>query len=399
MLIDRLYLARRFARFRWPSLLVCVTAAFALLVSTATAGQAMLMWASPFQIAPVFEGSGRGEALVAISCLSAFRSTALESSDGEVTFEPTRPEGAISAMPFGAGQPSALACPSISQCTDTVRPGVEFTFDPFAPEMPTAVRIDEAGGVSALSCPSVTQCTAVDETGGEVTFDPESPTSPTRYEIAEGGSGARLTALACPSVSQCTAVGGSSAVTFDPASPSTRTLVTVDQAGELVGVACPAITQCTAVDSSRLAASFNPSSAGAVESSTIAEPKRAPLVSIACLSQSACYAFTRELEMIEEQPFGAAGASVFLDGTDHLSALTCVFGLECVAVDEGGHEVLGVPDENQHAPVSIDGPSISVSGHPRVGETLSAGAGTWSNAPSAYSYFWEDCNGEGLGCT
>jgi hypothetical protein len=49
------------------------------------------------------------------------------------------------------------------------------------------------------------------------------------------------------------------------------------------------------------------------------------------------------------------------------------------------------------APVDASPPTIS--GTPTVGRTLTEGHGSWSNAPTSYSYVWERCNGAGNNCS
>jgi hypothetical protein len=50
----------------------------------------------------------------------------------------------------------------------------------------------------------------------------------------------------------------------------------------------------------------------------------------------------------------------------------------------------------QVAPVNTTAPTIS--GSAKVGQTLTAGDGTWSNTPTSYAYQWLRCNGGGNSC-
>ncbi len=50
----------------------------------------------------------------------------------------------------------------------------------------------------------------------------------------------------------------------------------------------------------------------------------------------------------------------------------------------------------QIAPVNTTSPTIS--GTAKVGQTLTAGDGTWSNTPTSYAYQWLRCNGGGNSC-
>ena len=47
-------------------------------------------------------------------------------------------------------------------------------------------------------------------------------------------------------------------------------------------------------------------------------------------------------------------------------------------------------------PANTSAPTIT--GTPKVGETLTAQNGTWSNSPTAFQYQWQRCNASGAGC-
>jgi hypothetical protein len=49
------------------------------------------------------------------------------------------------------------------------------------------------------------------------------------------------------------------------------------------------------------------------------------------------------------------------------------------------------------APTNTTAPSVS--GTPREGNTLTASDGIWSNAPTTFTYQWQQCNASGAGCT
>jgi hypothetical protein len=49
------------------------------------------------------------------------------------------------------------------------------------------------------------------------------------------------------------------------------------------------------------------------------------------------------------------------------------------------------------APQSSSAPTIS--GQARVGRTLVAGNGSWTNTPTGFGYQWQQCDGSGAGCT
>src|SRR6476469_3339159 len=66
-----------------------------------------------------------------------------------------------------------------------------------------------------------------------------------------------------------------------------------------------------------------------------------------------------------------------------------VLALTGAAVGAGHASVLA-------APVNTAPPTVS--GTATVGQTLTAGDGTWSNSPLSYAYQWLRCNGGGNSC-
>jgi hypothetical protein len=58
--------------------------------------------------------------------------------------------------------------------------------------------------------------------------------------------------------------------------------------------------------------------------------------------------------------------------------------------------VAGAQAMRNALPVNTAPPAIS--GTPKVGHTLTASNGTWSNAPTSYAYQWNRCNASGNSC-
>jgi hypothetical protein len=48
------------------------------------------------------------------------------------------------------------------------------------------------------------------------------------------------------------------------------------------------------------------------------------------------------------------------------------------------------------APINTSLPTIS--GTPQVGQTLTAGTGSWAGSPTSFGYQWQRCNASGIGC-
>jgi len=79
-----------------------------------------------------------------------------------------------------------------------------------------------------------------------------------------------------------------------------------------------------------------------------------------------------------------------MKGSRHVRAL--LVGLSAVAVVTVGvaHAATAA------APVNTAAPTIS--GTPQVGQTLTAGNGTWTNSPTSFAYQWLRCNAGGNAC-
>jgi len=73
------------------------------------------------------------------------------------------------------------------------------------------------------------------------------------------------------------------------------------------------------------------------------------------------------------------------------------FGAICLAGTLFVVALAGVGEAaTQAAPANTAPPTIS--GTPRVGQTLTASTGTWSNSPTDYAYQWLRCNTSGASC-
>ena len=65
-------------------------------------------------------------------------------------------------------------------------------------------------------------------------------------------------------------------------------------------------------------------------------------------------------------------------------------GALVVALGVWAGAAVAAPPANTTAP--------TVTGTPKVGETLTAQNGTWSNSPTAFQYQWQRCNTSGAAC-
>ena len=333
-----------------------------------------------------------------ISCPIGSQCTTVDNTGHEMTFDPTAPGTPTPATIDPGAQLNGISCPTASQCTAVDSAGHEVTFNPTSPGAPTPATIDSGIALNAVSCSSGSQCTAVDEDGQEVTFSPTSPGTPTPAVIDDTTDG--LTGIACPSSSQCTAADeNGQEVTFNPTAPGTPSPVTLDSDDDApAGIACPSTSQCTVVDSWGSEATFDPTNPGTPTASHIDGGS-----GVACPSASLCVSvgayYNGSAITVSTTPGGGSDAwSWPPDNPDPfgLTAVSCASSSLCVAVDNAGDAVVGIPGSAPGVPVATTPPTID-SGVTE-GEETYASPGSWTNNPTSYSYQWEDCNTSGTAC-
>jgi len=166
-----------------------------------------------------------------IACPSAHQCTTVTQGGQAITFNPSAPADArttrISSGPLGALQ--AITCPNTTQCTALDEGGIETTFDPRAPAHRSKFGLGSPDG-SGISCPTVDQCTAT--VRGTETFDPHAPRRHPRFDapLVHG------TTISCPHSRLCL-VAGTHISEGDPRRPANWKLVAI-------GVAYPPSVAC-----------------------------------------------------------------------------------------------------------------------------------------------------------
>jgi hypothetical protein len=272
---------------------------------------------SPGQSKPITL-AGDKTRVASIACPSSSQCTAVifsETAQGTtaVTFNPTTgtsspPLALQGPAPRTTGAMTAIACPSVSQCT-AVGAGEE-TFDPTSGAVlgggphDVSSRPGQFPGdgaqlpyLSAVDCPSTAQCTTIGVYGGmsssggqdevEVTFNPTSgePSSSGTQSLRKGDDAASR-GLACPTLSSCTVFPsgvGAFELTFDPAGPIDGAATEKIGKGNPIGVACPSVTRCVSplqgyddhdVPLPPVVVTFAPKS-GDVTATTLVEPSSA----------------------------------------------------------------------------------------------------------------------------
>ena len=140
------------------------------------------------------------------------------------------------------------------------------------------------GGPTAVSCPSASQCTAV-EGSEELTYDPSTLKHlPKGIKLTSG----TLTGVACPTTTLCVAVGASHAIRFDPRAAGKHAEAAIDQGGRLTALACPSTSFCVAVDNQGRELSGKPSELSDWTGTT--PPDAVPFTDVACGSPRSCVA-------------------------------------------------------------------------------------------------------------
>jgi hypothetical protein len=284
---------------------------------------------------------------------------------------------------------SAVACPSVSQCTAIDYRGREVTFNPRSPGRPTPTSIgptsvffEENTFEYQLACTSATHCVAQDG-GQEYIFNPNTPRSVSSYDLFPGATpGPTFMSLACPAVSQCTGVGaGPGEITFNSLAPSStpvlrepnRLLIPATTDGQPLlvngvqvimeegfeGVACPSASQCTvittAVGEGGKEVTFNPTSPTPAVDGAIGISGTG---AIACPSVSQCTSITvgtrgagsNEVTFNPDSP--GAREPHNLDPGRYLSTIACPTITQCTVTDDGLGEALSEFTFNPASPGS-----------------------------------------------
>ena len=346
-----------------------------------------------------------------VACPTTSQCTAMSSfrdyTDWD-TFNPTSPatvtKGSVAQIDAGfAGDAVAgLSCPSSRSCVVISGLGYVATFNPSSTSGAQVLQLpDDFGG--GLACPSTSQCSTI-AVQGALTFNPASPAS-APPPVAAGGGG---TAIACPATTFCAAPGAGGVVEGDPTTGSGFSAAhTVAGAEDLRGIDCAAVFQCVVVDSVGQAFlgigpgapvpgnSSPPTISGSArQGQTLHEQHGVWSNSPTSFSfqWEDCDSAGNNCQTIAN----ATGPDYPLVAGDVGDTVRVVevarnaFGDGLPAVSAPSAAVLPVVLQSRGPP--------QISGTTVVGQTLTETHGTWSGAPSSFTYQWERCDAGGINC-
>ena len=320
-------------------------------------------------------GGGR----LKLSCPSASFCAAVDSNGKALTYDGS----SWSAPPASTARPTSprVSCPSASLCTAVDLEGHALTYDGSSWSAPA--NIDGTNALVAVSCPSASFCAAVDNSGNALTYNGSFWSAPANIDSTPYPNS--LYSVSCASASFCAAVGGDGkALTFNGSSWSAS--ADIDGTDALTSVSCPSASFCAAVDDNGNALTYDGSSWSAPTSidSTV------HLASVSCPSASFCAAVD---DYGDALTYNGGSWSATIGIVLAFTSVSCPSASFCAAMDYYGNELT----YSTPPPANVSRPTVT--GSAVQGQTLSEAPGTWTEAPTSFSYQWvEDCNGAGEDC-
>jgi hypothetical protein len=390
--------------------------------------------------------------LVGVSCPSATLCVAVDTVGDVVSSTNPTSSWNPPVNVDGSNAFAAVSCPSVSLCVAVDGGGGNLLWS----TNPTSgawnsIRVD-SNEVLSVSCASASLCVADDQNGNVLTStDPTSSWSPP----VDADSTHELDGISCSSATLCAAVdqSGNVVTSTDPAGGAGVWSAANVDSNPLVGVSCPAGPLCVAVDyAGNVLSSMNPTGGMAAWSTPVPIDAANHLTSVSCASASLCVAVDGEGNVLTGQGPPVALSLPSISGNPEQgqtlteshatwsgapssyayqwedcdgSGADCapIAGATSQSYTLGGGDVghtirvqetaanstgQGEPvvsaqtvtviavAQSSSAPYDITSPTIS--GTVRQGQTLREAHGSWANAPTSYSYRWQDCNRGGTAC-
>ncbi len=102
-------------------------------------------------------------------------------------------------------------------------------------------------------------------------------------------------------------------------------------------------------------------------------------------------------QTVSASPFVYNGGTTGLLDTSTLGAGLHVLGIRALSTDNRTYSFYGATVTITNGPSNTSPPIIS--GTPAIGQTLSTSTGSWSGAPTSFTYQWNRCASNGTGCS
>lgn len=329
------------------ALLVLIT--FALAAPNAQAASPFT-WSQPRSVDQVTP-YGHWQAFSGVACPSTNLCVAVTGNQIVTSTDPAGGPGAWNSATLPTGEdPTAISCPSTSQCVATDADGsILSSTDPTGgaaawhrSQVEPSPGIPDANQLSGLSCPSTTLCAARDFSGNIVTStDPTGGSS--AWKITRVSGGHLWGGMYCPTQSLCLSgdLYGDLEVSTDPAGGSSAWHEFNLSPTPITGLVCPSASLCVGSDNAgEILSSTNPAGGAGAWKAVHVEPTASGLGSVSCPTASLCVAASGSGDVISSNdPTGSAGAWHHAKLATGGLGLTCPDSSTCVGFDASGQIV------------------------------------------------------------
>jgi hypothetical protein len=339
----------------------------------------LMTWSQPFLLAPstLPTAATSGYRLLSVSCAAPSLCVAVD--DAGHAFATTDPAGggdAWTVTTIDEGVPlNSVSCPSTSLCVAGGDDGkLLVSTNPGAPQPHWSVATTATRWVLAVSCRTITLCLAVAGFGDLLaSSDPTGGPGAWRSTPIADALGP-LWDVACASMSLCVTTNGAIVfVTQHPLGGMDAWTYSRLASTPPFWLTCPAASLCIGVDTQgNLSASTKPAAGGATWH-TIGSVGQQGTTGISCPTADRCIIVNGTEAIRSDDPVTEVGGWVATHLGDDLalSDVSCASVTLCVAVDLGGHAVVGIGSP----PIGVIDVTLAGAGEGRVvGTSLSCPA-------------------------
>lgn len=326
--------------------------------------------------------------LNSVSCASTSFCVVGEYGGGSVVMYDGSTWSAPIAIDDASRPISSVSCTSASFCVAVDIEGYAMTYNGSTWSEPVQFDSNFAP-YDRVSCVSASFCAAVNLKREVWTYNGTSWKGPV------GVAGGTTLAISCVSASFCVITDGDG--TTHIYNGSTWSQTANIGTSPLESVSCVSASFCATVSSDGYASIYDGSSwhttANRVDYGNGKEEFEHYLNSVSCVSASFCVAVDGRGYVVFYNG-STWSAPTNIDNGRFMPAVSCVSSSFCVAIDE--YDALFYAEGA--APVNTDPPTIS--GTPKVGQTLTCNSGSWSGDPTpTFTYQWEKDSSEIKGVT